>query len=186
MRTCLWQWVDWWLATTWMGERIDCIFLYQLQITPNDPLPKTICESCMNRVEQHHELMIKMEKHRSFFAAQTARAQLIRSGEARNSSASTNQTETITSRQTRTATPTVTVTSSSDTTPSTDRISPNRNTVDSNTMSTSTIVIDGNEDGDERTATSGTTDTCERGSNSNNNNNDSNRLGAALAEDIHI
>lgn len=185
MRIYLWQSVDYLLAATWMGVWIDRIFFHQLQITPNDPLPKTICETCMNRVEQHHELMIKMEKHRSFFAAQTARAQLIRSGEARNSSAATNRTETITSRQTRTATPTVTVTSSSVTTPSTDRISPNRNTVDSNTMSTSTIVIDGNEDEDESTAASERTDTCERGSNSNNNN-DSNRHSAALAEDILI
>ncbi|KAJ6637343.1 hypothetical protein Bhyg_10073, partial [Pseudolycoriella hygida] len=36
-------------------------------ITPTDPLPKTICESCMGRVEQHHDLMIKMSKSRVHF-----------------------------------------------------------------------------------------------------------------------
>lgn len=34
------------------------------QITPTDPLPKTICETCMTRVEQHHDLMLKIAKTR--------------------------------------------------------------------------------------------------------------------------
>lgn len=37
------------------------------QIKPNDPLPKTICKSCMKRVQQHHELMVKIQKHRNVF-----------------------------------------------------------------------------------------------------------------------
>ncbi|CAD7085212.1 unnamed protein product [Hermetia illucens] len=33
-------------------------------ITPTDPLPKTICESCLRRVEQHYELLIRIKKCR--------------------------------------------------------------------------------------------------------------------------
>lgn len=156
-----------------------------MQIAPNDPLPKTICETCMNRVEQHHELMVKMEKHRTFFAAQSTRAQLIRSGEARNSTASTNRTETITNRQTRTVTPTVTVTNSGVTTPTTvtDRISPNRNIVDGN--STTTNDIHEREHVDDESATADDlTDTCERDSNSNNNNNRHATLADNLRQDL--
>lgn len=168
-----------------IGRANVCIFLCYLQITPSDPLPKTICETCMTRVEQHHELMIKMEKHRTFFAAQTARAHLIRSGEARNSTASTNRTETTTNRQTRTATPTVTVTSSSVTTPSTpsNRISPNRNTAVSNSTSTNTPDMVQHEDGSS-TANESETTTCERGSNNNNSRHRAEELRLELTETL--
>ncbi|XP_031640058.1 uncharacterized protein LOC116352018 [Contarinia nasturtii] len=36
-------------------------------IKPNDLLPKTICQSCMDRVEQHHELMLKLKQHEHVF-----------------------------------------------------------------------------------------------------------------------
>lgn len=165
-----------------IGRANEGISFCDFQITPNDPLPKTICEACLTRVEQHHELMLKMEKHKTFFAAQSDRAQLIRSGEARNSTASTNRTATAARRRTRTATPAVTVTSSSVTTPSTDRISPNRNTtVDSNSTIASSIDIDENEDGEESVSANDRTDTCERDSNSNDSNN---RHNATLVENL--
>lgn len=37
----------------------------------------------MSRVEQHHELMLKMEKHKSMFALQTSRMESIRARAAR-------------------------------------------------------------------------------------------------------
>lgn len=40
------------------------LFLFPLKITPSDPLPKTICETCMMRVEQHHDLMLKVARPR--------------------------------------------------------------------------------------------------------------------------
>lgn len=58
-------------------------FNLPFQITPNDPLPKTICNLCMSRVEQHHELMLKMEKHKSMFALQASRMESIRAQAAR-------------------------------------------------------------------------------------------------------
>lgn len=42
-------------------------FQFGTQIKPNDLLPKTICQSCMDRVEQHHELMLKLKQHEHVF-----------------------------------------------------------------------------------------------------------------------
>lgn len=56
------------------------------KITPTDPLPKTICESCMGRVEQHHDLMVKMTKSRVHFAQlRQVRMQLHRYSQSTNS-----------------------------------------------------------------------------------------------------
>lgn len=38
-----------------------------MQIKPNDPLPKTICKTCMERVQSHHALMVRLQKHRNVF-----------------------------------------------------------------------------------------------------------------------
>lgn len=60
-----------------MIELIDWFRLFQ--ITPNDPLPKTICKTCMKRVETHHELMIKIQKHRDVFLnSASPRIELVR------------------------------------------------------------------------------------------------------------
>jgi hypothetical protein len=35
----------------------DLISYFYLQINVNDPLPKTVCLPCIDRLEAHHELM---------------------------------------------------------------------------------------------------------------------------------
>lgn len=59
---------------------IKLIYWFRIfQITPNDPLPKTICKTCMKRVETHHELMIKIQKHRDVFLnSASPRIELVR------------------------------------------------------------------------------------------------------------
>ncbi|CAD6995463.1 uncharacterized protein LOC101460304 [Ceratitis capitata] len=39
-----------------------------ITISPTDPLPKTICETCLKRVEQHYDLLMRLTriKHGSF------------------------------------------------------------------------------------------------------------------------
>ncbi|XP_037026983.1 uncharacterized protein LOC119067851 [Bradysia coprophila] len=63
-------------------------------ITPTDPLPKTICESCMGRVEQHHDLMVKMTKSRVHFAQlRQVRMQLHRYSQSTNSQSEASSVE---------------------------------------------------------------------------------------------
>uniref|UniRef100_A0A0K8TN54 ZAD domain-containing protein n=1 Tax=Tabanus bromius TaxID=304241 RepID=A0A0K8TN54_TABBR len=33
-------------------------------IKPTDPLPKTICEACLKRVEEHYELLVRITQYR--------------------------------------------------------------------------------------------------------------------------
>ncbi|XP_037953670.1 uncharacterized protein LOC119683871 [Teleopsis dalmanni] len=35
-----------------------------ITISPTDPLPKTICESCLRRVEQHYDLLMRLSRIR--------------------------------------------------------------------------------------------------------------------------
>lgn len=35
-----------------------------ITVSPHDPLPKTICETCLRRVEQHYELLSRLEEYR--------------------------------------------------------------------------------------------------------------------------
>lgn len=39
-------------------------FIFLLQISCTDPLPKTICFTCMRRVEQHYNLLMRLSKIR--------------------------------------------------------------------------------------------------------------------------
>ncbi|XP_067616120.1 uncharacterized protein [Eurosta solidaginis] len=45
-----------------------------ITISPTDPLPKTICETCLKRVEQHYDLLMRLTriKHGSFLRIRKA------------------------------------------------------------------------------------------------------------------
>lgn len=75
------------------ASSVFCRFLFR-QIKPSDPLPKTICKSCMKRVQQHHELMLKIQRHKNVFNNSATR--LNRTTEMESTTAGTTTTTTTT------------------------------------------------------------------------------------------
>lgn len=61
-----------------------------LKITPTDPLPKTICKTCMQRVEEHHKLLKTFCKNNAKFEAVLASLNATRSRYSRYNRTSNN------------------------------------------------------------------------------------------------
>lgn len=62
-----------------------------VKIAPTDPLPKTVCEGCMNKVIQHHGMIRKIAETQKKFKKLREEEMLLRQQLNRHSSTSTNQ-----------------------------------------------------------------------------------------------
>lgn len=68
------------------------------QLSPSDPLPKTICATCLDRVEQHHQLMKKLKRNTAAFAAAAALAKKCRTDAKCNRNTNNNVRHQMTTR----------------------------------------------------------------------------------------